>query len=488
MAEVYLARQVGAEGFSRRVALKKVLPHFSNDAQFAHMFVTEARIAATLNHPNIVQILDFDRDETGCLFLAMEFIDGSDLSRLSDVARERGAPFDPGIVTFAIGEVVRALDYAHTLTVDGQWLGIVHRDVSPHNVLVARSGAVKLGDFGIAKATAASTHSGTIKGKIAYMSPEQASGLQVDGRSDLFAIGVMFYELLVGQRPFAGQTDMETIAQILSGSFPPLRTRLPNIGADVEEIVHKLLRPSRDQRYASAAEALEAIVACECYPADGTSQMAKIVRTVLDTDQAPQMTPRPSRIYHQQSRAQPVVLPTRTSVVRVGKGKLLALAAGAVVAVGTAAAALVIGGKKEPVVATPDAAVVIEKPLETTTPTKTPTKTPESPVPPAPDAAPPVIPDAGVADAAVPRDAGTGGKGGRPPPQPGPPAWLDIRAEPWADVIVDGKRVGQTPQKIKVESGKRIKVVLIGPDDKKKSFDVKLKKDQTKSLFESFSQ
>jgi serine/threonine-protein kinase len=322
MAEVFIARQIGAEGFSRRVALKKVLPHFSNDAHFAHMFVTEARIAAGLNHPNIVQVLDFDRDETGCLFLAMEFIDGCDLSKLAEVARHRGAPFDPGIVAFAIGEVFRALDYAHTLTIDGQWLGIVHRDVSPHNVLVARSGAVKLGDFGIAKATAASTHSGTIKGKIAYMSPEQASGLQVDGRTDLFAMGVMLYELLCGIRPFGGQTDVETIAQILSGSYPPIRHRVPRIGADLEEIVNRLLRPSRDQRFSTAAEALSAIVDCECYPADGTTQMARIVRTVLDTADAPQMTPRPSRVH----RHVAVGTATRTgSVVRVGKGRLVAL-------------------------------------------------------------------------------------------------------------------------------------------------------------------
>src|SRR5262249_43955800 len=159
---------------------------------------SEARMAAKLSHPNIVSVLDFDRDEQGAFFIAMEFIDGADLNRLATAAQKQGQRLSAAIVAYAGAEVLRALDYAHHLVDDhGQPLGIVHRDVSPHNVLVARSGAIKLADFGIAKATAAASASatGSVKGKIAYMSPEQANGEKLDARSDLFAVGVTLYEL-----------------------------------------------------------------------------------------------------------------------------------------------------------------------------------------------------------------------------------------------------------------------------------------------------
>ena len=195
MAEVFLGSTVGAEGFSRKVAIKRVLGGFSDNRAFADMFVSEAQISSRLVHPNIVSVLDFDRDAEKRLFLVMELVEGKDLDALISTGV---LPFP--VVVFVISEVLRGLGYAHDLPVGSDVRGVVHRDVSPHNVLLSWEGAVKVSDFGIAKARAASeaTASEFIKGKPAYMSPEQANGQRLDGRSDLFAVGVMLWEMLVG--------------------------------------------------------------------------------------------------------------------------------------------------------------------------------------------------------------------------------------------------------------------------------------------------
>src|SRR5258706_2911999 len=208
MAEVFLGSTVGAEGFSRRVAIKRVLPGFSDNPTFAQMFIAEAQISAQLQHPNIVSVLDFDRDAESRLFLVMELVEGRDLDALVSTGL---LPYP--LVIFVIGEVLRGLGHAHDLPVSaGAVRGIVHRDVSPHNVLLCSQGAIKVSDFGIAKARAASaaTASVLIKGKPAYMSPEQANGESLDGRSVLFAVGVMLWEMLVGRRLFVGEDTRST--------------------------------------------------------------------------------------------------------------------------------------------------------------------------------------------------------------------------------------------------------------------------------------
>jgi eukaryotic-like serine/threonine-protein kinase len=327
MAEVFRARQVGTAGFSRTVALKRMLPTWSADPDFAEMFVAEAKTSSILSHPNIVTVLDFDRDPSGALYLVMEFIDGADTSQLLKEARRRGRTLPASASAYICGEVLRALDHAHRLEHEGKWLGIVHRDVSPHNCLVSRTGAVKLSDFGIAKATAASTHSGNVKGKIAYMSPEQATGLQLDGRSDLFAVGVMLYELLAGARPFSGHTEPEILAQVLTARPQPVREVSPHVPADLAAVTMRLLAKERDKRYPSAADALKALVACDCYPADGPSLLAEEVRDLLS----------PNGSVSQPVAGQ-VSTPRTTSGsrIRLSKRTLAILAAGAVLAVAAA--------------------------------------------------------------------------------------------------------------------------------------------------------
>jgi len=258
MAEVFEAALVGAEGFVRPVALKRIQPSFSSDPKFGRMFVNEARIASLLHHANIAAVIDFDRDEEGRYFLVMELIRGVDLRRLMDTD-----VIPTGIAVYIAAEMLRGLDHAHELEQNGRRLGIVHRDISPHNVMISWDGAIKLVDFGIAKAVAATgaSRAGTIKGKIAYMSPEQARAHEVDGRTDVFAVGVVLHEMLTCERLFRGETDAETLARVLAQPIPRPSELSPGTPADLDVAVMGMLTRDRDARFPSAHAALEALLA-----------------------------------------------------------------------------------------------------------------------------------------------------------------------------------------------------------------------------------
>lgn len=274
MAEVFLGSMLGAEGFSRRVAIKRVLPGFSDNPAFAQMFVAEAQISSRLQHPNIVSVLDFDRDAEGRLFLVMELVDGRDLDALCATGL---LPFP--VVIFVISEVLRGLGHAHDLPAGNDLRGIVHRDVSPHNVLLSWEGAVKVSDFGIAKARQASaaTASVFIKGKPAYMSPEQANGQPLDGRSDLFAVGVMLWEMLTGRRLFVGEDTRTTLAAVLFGQIPRPRLVRPEVPKDLERVCMKLLERDLPARYATAEQAIRDLLACRDAPKDGREQLIRVL-------------------------------------------------------------------------------------------------------------------------------------------------------------------------------------------------------------------
>jgi serine/threonine protein kinase len=274
MAEVFAGSAVGAEGFSRRVAIKRVLPGFSEHAGFARMFIAEARISSQLVHPNIVSVLDFDRDPDGRLFLVMELVDGRDLDALNATGM-----LPPSVVIFVISEVLRGLGFAHDLPMGTGMRGIVHRDISPHNVLLSWEGAVKVSDFGIAKARAASeaTASAFIRGKPAYMSPEQANGQPLDGRSDLFAVGTMLWEMAVGQRLFVAEDTRATLAAVLFGQVPRPRTVRPDVPKDLERVVMKLLERDLSLRYATAEEAISDLMTCEDAPRGGREELIAVL-------------------------------------------------------------------------------------------------------------------------------------------------------------------------------------------------------------------
>ncbi len=250
MAEIFKAKTAGAEGFEKEVVIKRILPHFTEDESFVKMFIDEAAITSKLQHANIVQIFDFDVCE-GSYYIAMELIEGVDLKKVIDVGLKVGHPLSIAQVVWIMMEISKGLHYAHTKEYKGQPLNIVHRDISPHNAMVSYQGEVKLMDFGIAKAAQRSTKTmaGTVKGKVAYMSPEQARGKPLDGRSDLFALGIMLWEMLTGKRLFLGDSDFETLTNVLKNEAPPPSQLNPKVPKEVDDIVAKALKKDRDQRY-----------------------------------------------------------------------------------------------------------------------------------------------------------------------------------------------------------------------------------------------
>ncbi|MEM1026316.1 MAG: serine/threonine-protein kinase [Myxococcota bacterium] len=256
MAEIWLARQRGLAGFNRFVVIKKILPHLSEQSTFVEMFLDEARTSAQLNHPNIVQIFDLGK-EADAYYIAMEFIAGENLSAVAWRGLQHRRPLPFALSARTIAETCRALHYAHTLVgTDGRPLEIVHRDVSPQNVLLSYDGAVKVVDFGIAKAATKSeqTKTGMLKGKFSYMSPEQCLGHPVDARSDIFALGILLYELTTGKRLFKHESELMILEMITKRPIVPPRKVAPKLPVELEAIILKALRKSPRERFASAED------------------------------------------------------------------------------------------------------------------------------------------------------------------------------------------------------------------------------------------
>ncbi len=255
MAEVWLAKQQGIEGFNRHVVVKRILPHLAEDPEFVQMFLNEAKIAARFNHPNIGQI--FDLGETGGqYYIAMEFIHGEDLGRVMRRAWSTGQWIARHIALRVIADTCQGLYYAHTRNDEqGRPLRVVHRDISPQNILISFDGAVKVVDFGIAKASdqVSNTKSGAIKGKFAYMAPEQAAGKPLDARSDLFAVGLVLYELVTGVRPLKRDSELATLQAALECKIDP-PSAVAEVPGELDGIVMRALAKAPDDRYVDARE------------------------------------------------------------------------------------------------------------------------------------------------------------------------------------------------------------------------------------------
>ncbi|MCB9656256.1 MAG: protein kinase [Sandaracinaceae bacterium] len=252
MAEVFLAKTTGAEGIEKVLVVKRVLPQFARNEHFLSMFVDEAKVATRLNHPNIVQVYTFDRVE-GEFLLAMEFVDGIDLGRLSAAAKRAGEKLPYGLSAYIVHEVTKGLDYAHKRRDSvGESMDIVHRDVSPQNVLLGYDGIVKVADFGIAKAKLVSEDDGVIKGKFSYMSPEQAKGLPVDRRSDVYSLGVLLAELLMGRPMYPGLQGVEALEPAREGRVTFPRDVDAAVPEALDRIVRRALHPDPEQRFQTA--------------------------------------------------------------------------------------------------------------------------------------------------------------------------------------------------------------------------------------------
>jgi serine/threonine protein kinase len=242
MAEIFLALQLGVEGFKKQVVLKRILPALAADPNFVRMLLDEAHIASTLNHSNLVQVLDL-RHSGSEYFLVLEFVDGWSLEQVRYRAQKAKLKLPLPIALYIVGSLCRALAYVHTRTRDGRPLGIVHRDVNPQNILLSAEGEVKL----------------VIKGKFSYMSPEQASGEDLDHRSDLFSVGTVLYLLTTGKKPFEGDSDLDVVLQVRKARYAKPSSLLREFNPDVERFIARALRANRTTRWQTAEQMADRI-------------------------------------------------------------------------------------------------------------------------------------------------------------------------------------------------------------------------------------
>jgi serine/threonine protein kinase len=254
MAEIYRAALTSAEGTHKELVIKRVLPHLAQNREFIEMFIDEARITMPLAHGNIVQVFEFGQVGED-YFLAMEFVRGRNLETVLDRLKTRGESMPVEVALFIAAECARGLDYAHRFRdAEDRPTGIIHRDISPQNVLIGYQGEVKITDFGIAKARSRirQTAQGIIRGKACYLSPEQAECLELDGRSDQFSLGVVLYEMLTGLRPYEGETEVATLQKVRQATVDPPRALRPEISKEVEQAILKTLNRDPVERYENA--------------------------------------------------------------------------------------------------------------------------------------------------------------------------------------------------------------------------------------------
>jgi eukaryotic-like serine/threonine-protein kinase len=295
MGEIFAALLSGEAGFEKLVVIKRILPHLAEDPRFVSMFLTEARVTASLTHPNICQVFELGQIE-GEYYLAMEYLEGVSLSRL--IRQNSGRGLDLRIASGIVCQALEGLQFAHRFRQPGRGMvGIIHRDMSPSNVFVTSAGLVKVLDFGVAKVSHHSITTATgLKGKYPYMAPEQIRGLEVDGRSDLFSVGVLLYESVTGRSLFHRSSDFETLFAVVEGTRPQASHSRPDIPLVLDEVIDRSLSVERDARYPSAHEMSEALTRAMA-PVGGvasSSELASLVRR----DCAADLEEERDRIHH----------------------------------------------------------------------------------------------------------------------------------------------------------------------------------------------
>jgi serine/threonine protein kinase len=263
MAEVYVAEAESMAGFKKKVAIKRILPGLIKDQRFVRMFLDEARLSLRLNHANVVSVFDIGESEN-TYFIVMDFVHGTNLKSLLEYQAKKGGVMPVPLVSWILSEILKGLAYAHGLSDadTGRPIGIVHRDISPPNILVSWNGEVKLTDFGLAKATTQleSTDPGVVKGKYSYLSPEAARGEEIDHRADLFSAGILAFEMLTGRRLFRGKNDYQTIALVRACEVPSVRSYNPAVPPDLETVLMKALSKDIKDRYPDADAFADALM------------------------------------------------------------------------------------------------------------------------------------------------------------------------------------------------------------------------------------
>ncbi len=457
MGEVFVARRFGAGQFEKDVALKLLLPHLVDDAEFVERFFDEARLAARMNHPNIVQIFDVGQAE-GRPYLAMALIEGVSLGTLLKCLKQRRVSLPLPLARLIATGLLEALGYAHALTgSDGQPLGVVHRDVSPSNVMLSTAGAVLLTDFGIAKAAINLhfTQPGALRGKAAYVAPEQASGAKVSPRTDLFSAAVVLYEALTLVSPFKRTLDIETIDAVKKEMPIPADKLRPEVGPAMSNALLKALAKDPAQRFATARAFREAFVDG---PVATAPELAEFIAThcAEEVQSVRAATATPARSAGTASLPSPGLIPHSTpglpsmqtdpSSLPEPRPSRAPLAVGAVVLVACLAGAAwwlsSRPGPPQPVVEV--AAPPVEPPLELDAGVAEVAALPPAPAPVEPEAVPADEPKR--PDAHHPRPKAKPPEAAR---LENPPAikvgYLTADAEPWARVLLDGRELDQTP-------------------------------------------
>ena len=292
MAEVFRAKSFGVEGFEKIVAIKRILPRLARYRDFVSMFVREAKVLVRLSHANVVQVFDLGRvegrgNEPPAYFMAMEYIAGLDLATMLARCQQTGLRPPAGLATYVAAEVAKGLDHAHRRRGEGgQPMGLVHRDVSPQNILLSWEGEVKVTDFGIAKArdsfdvNSDDSRVQLLRGKYSYMSPEQCRGKDVGQDTDLYALGVVLYELLAGHNPFRAKLPLETMQRVCQAKAPPLDQVVPGIDPALAAVVQRAMAPRPAERFGDAAQMHEALlrVAIAGQGRFGPSELAEFLR------------------------------------------------------------------------------------------------------------------------------------------------------------------------------------------------------------------
>ncbi|HZA50721.1 MAG TPA: protein kinase [Myxococcaceae bacterium] len=490
MAEIYLASFRGPEGFEKEVVIKRIRSFLASDPQFVDMFKAEARHAAKLNHANIVQIFDFGVHEDSW-YIAMEYVRGRSLWDLNKRSRQVLSAVPPTLVAHIGSDVARGLHYAHRLKEGGQPLHLVHRDVTPHNVLLSFEGAVKLTDFGIAKAGNRLTSPGMLKGKFAYMSPEQARGDEVDARTDVFALGIVLWEMLTGGRLFVGDSDVATLRAVQHSVIVPPARLNPAVRPELDAVVMRALERDPVRRYQTAQELERALRECVLRHAQSVDEtdVGRFLRQVFAPDaagvdgeravdpsaggpqppSAPESGPAPTPASESERRgAQTVALTERPAAVAgAPRGKItvpmrvprpaatvtstaipptvvatptapsrrsrVRIFAGAGAGVAVLVAGTILISLQPSSAGSPSARVATSVPMPPgsadTAPKSSAHSTPEA------SDTPPPVEGEGVAPPDAPRPVADGDRGGM--------ATLTVDVRPFAEVVIDGTRKGE---------------------------------------------
>jgi eukaryotic-like serine/threonine-protein kinase len=463
MAQIYLAVQRGPHGFEKVAVLKVILPELTHNEDFVRMFLDEARIAANLDHNNVVRVYDFGEID-GQYFIAMEHLPGEDLASLLQQVRKSGKPMPVDVAADIIAHAATGLHFAHELKDSrGRLMNVVHRDVSPSNVIITYHGTVKLVDFGIARAETnlTKTEAGTLKGKVAYVSPEQAQGEPLDRRSDVWALGTVLHELLTGVRVFKRASDLKSLEAVAHAPVPSTQLTRPDVPDELDRIVLKAMARPLDERYQTAAELEEDLAAflvgagyvrSERKLADFMSQTfdaerrdAKLLISQAQVADGAPILATPSQLKRLPLNLAPIrshselpaaftadsktaIAPDSVVVRRQQPLLLVGFAALAVVSTGVAAA-LLLRNKPQQALPPEPAQPVVVAPAEAK-PAPAPAPAPEPAV---------------VAEAPEPAPAPKPEKPRPAPPKAAARGKMTIDTVPWSEVFLNGKKLGDTP-------------------------------------------